>query len=290
MQVIRAEILGFCFGVRRAVEIAQKALNEKSGETVFTLGPLIHNENVLKDFEKKGLKIIQSDEIDSLNKNSVVIIRAHGTSPEIQEKLMRSKAKVIDATCPRVKNSQNIVKELSEKKDIVIFTGDKNHGEVKSIEGYGKNNFVLVQNAQEAEEFCLKTEKNEDSEVLLLSQTTFSNSEFKKIAEIIQKKFKNTEIKNTICPATRERQESLIDLCKKCEAVIVIGGKNSANTNRLFEIASKNCKKAAFIQDENGIKPDFFADFKTVGLTAGASTPDILIERVENLLKNEKVK
>lgn len=286
MQVIKADILGFCFGVRRAVELAENAIIENPDFKIYSLGPLIHNEIVLHDLESKGLKIINENDIETLTEKDVVLIRAHGTSPEILKRLTDQNCKIIDATCPRVKNSQNIVSKLSLQKDFIIFTGDKNHGEVKSIEGCGKNNFVLVQNKNEVEQFInSKAVLEKDCSVLLMSQTTFSESEFDSISKLISEKIKNAEIKNTICPATRERQEALIELCGKVEAVIVIGGKNSANSKRLYQIAKDNCTNAIFIQNAHDI-PDDFKNLNSVGITAGASTPDALINEVESALRN----
>lgn len=282
MQIIKADILGFCFGVRRAVECAEKAIIENEDKEIYSLGPLIHNENVLSELEQKGLKIIKEEQIENLNCNSVCIIRAHGTNPQIIERLQKTGCSIVDATCPRVKKSQNIVGELSGSVEYVLFTGDKNHSEVKGIEGYGRDNFILIQNKDEAMEFCKKHE-NEDARILLLSQTTFSSTLFIEISNLLKIYFPNIEIKNTICSATRERQESLLELCGKVEAVLVIGGKTSANSKRLLQIAQVNCRNVAFIQHISDI-PENFKGFEKVGITAGASTPDSIIEEIIHFL------
>lgn len=285
MEIIRAEILGFCFGVRRAVEIANKALDENKEKKVYSLGPLIHNEAALKNLEEKGLLIAEEDKIDEIENSSIVIIRAHGIAPSVIAKLTEKTCQILDATCPRVKNSQRMVEKYTQQKDFIIFSGDKNHGEVKGIEGYADKNFVLLQNSFETEFFVKVAPKNKS--VLLLSQTTFSTDEFEKISTLLKNKYPDIQIENTICPATKERQDALRKLCENVEGILVIGGRNSANTQRLYQIATENCNLAAHIQSENDIPKEFFT-LDSVGITAGASTPDEIIDRVEVFLKMHK--
>ena len=281
MEIIRASVLGFCFGVRRAVELAEKALADNPGKKVFSLGPLIHNENALRALEAKGLHILQENEIDSLEEGSVVIIRAHGVAPSVTDALEAKKCKIIDATCPRVKASQKMVERYSSENDYVVLTGDRNHGEVIGIAGYAGENFSQIQDYTEAENFDVPD--SDSKNIILLSQTTYSPVEFSKIEKLFRERFKNIAVMNTICPATNERQQALIELCKQVEGVLVIGGKTSANTKRLYQTAAANCKQAAHIQSATDIPQDFF-NLSTIGLTAGASTPDEIIEAVELLL------
>lgn len=278
MNVIKASVLGFCFGVRRAVDLAETALNENQGLPVYSLGPLIHNETALKSLENKGLHIVEEDNISSIPDGAKVIIRAHGVTPFVIAKLEEKKCQIIDATCPRVKASQKMVERYSHDSDFVILTGDKNHGEVIGISGYAGENFRLVQNLTEAE--ALQIPESDKKNIILLSQTTYSPSEFSKIEELYKSRFTNCAVMNTICPATNERQQALLDLCKKVEGVLVIGGKNSANTKRLYQTASENCKYAAHIQSADDISPKFF-HLNSIGITAGASTPDNIIEEIE---------
>lgn len=282
MEIIRAEILGFCFGVRRAVEIANKALDENKEKKVYSLGPLIHNEAALKNLEEKGLLIADENNVFEIEEKSIVIIRAHGVSPSVINQLNEKKCEILDATCPRVKNSQKMVEKYTKQKDFIIFSGDKNHGEVKSIEGYADKNFVLLQNKEEAEFFANVAPK--DKSILMMSQTTFSTDEFDAMGTVIKAKYSDVQIENTICPATKERQDALRKLCQQVEGVLVIGGKNSANTKRLFEIASENCEIAAHIQCAEEI-PIEFMNMEKIGLTAGASTPDVIIDDVEKKLQ-----
>ena len=284
MEIIRATVLGFCFGVRRAVELAEKALTENSGKNVYSLGPLIHNELVLNELSSKGLLIVNENEIEKIENGSIVIIRAHGVEPSVEKKLVEKNCRIINATCPRVTASQKMVSKYNSRKDFIILTGDKNHGEVISIAGYAGNNFILVQNLKEAEN--LKFTDSNDFNFILMSQTTFCVNEFEKIKNCLEKKCRNLTVLNTICPATKERQDSLIDLCSKVDGVLIIGGKNSANTKRLYELAQENSTKAVFVQSAQEI-PEQFYTFEKVGITAGASTPDQLITEVEATLHGE---
>ena len=282
MEIIRASVLGFCFGVRRAVELAEKALSENPGKKVYSLGPLIHNENALSALEEKGLHILEESDIAELEEGSVVIIRAHGVAPSVTDELEKRGCKIIDATCPRVKASQKMVERYSSENDYVVLTGDINHGEVIGIAGYAGENFSQIQDYEEAERLNIKDGDNKN--VILLSQTTYSPKEFEKIENLFKSKFHNLAVMNTICPATNERQEALLELCGLVDGVLVVGGRNSANTKRLYQTAAANCKIAAHIQSAADIPQEFF-NLKTIGITAGASTPDEIIEDVERKLE-----
>ena len=282
MKIIRASVLGFCFGVRRAVELAEKALAENPDKKVYSLGPLIHNENALRALEAKGLHIVKETEIEALERGSVVIIRAHGVAPSVTDALEKRGCQIIDATCPRVKASQKMVERYSSENDYVVLTGDRNHGEVIGIAGYAGENFSQLQDFEEAKDFEIADEENKN--VILLSQTTYSPKEFEKIESLFRSKFRNFAVMNTICPATNERQQALIELCSKVDGVLVVGGKNSANTKRLFQTAEANCKHAAHIQSAADIPSDFLS-LTRIGITAGASTPDEIIEEVERRLE-----
>jgi 4-hydroxy-3-methylbut-2-enyl diphosphate reductase len=282
MKVIRASVLGFCFGVRRAVELAEKALNENPQKKVYSLGPLIHNESVLKSLGERGLITVEEKDMETIPQESVVIIRAHGVAPKVIQRLEEKKCFIVDATCPRVKASQKMVERYTSQNDYVVLTGDRNHGEVIGIAGYAGENFIHFQDYKEVEKIQIKD--SDKVNVILLSQTTYSPVEFAKIEKLFRTKYKNLAVMNTICPATNERQNALLELCKKVDGVLVIGGKTSANTTRLFITAKENCKNCAHIQSEKDIPKDFYK-LKTVGITAGASTPDGIIDTVENTLQ-----
>ena len=293
MKIIRAKVLGFCFGVRRAVELAEQALNAprslslSKGEKVpvYSLGPLIHNEAALADLQARGLCTVEESQINTIPDGSTVIIRAHGVSPHVINTLELKGCHIIDATCPRVKASQKMVERYTSGSDYVILTGDKNHGEMIGIAGFAGPNFIQIQNEEEVR--ALDIPDSDKINVILMSQTTYSIKEFQKIQEILKAKFRNITVMNTICPATSERQQALQELCSQVEGVLVIGGKNSANTRRLYQTAAENCKLAAHIQSASDIPPEFFK-LQTIGITAGASTPDDIIVDVENLLMNNR--
>lgn len=275
MQIIKAQVLGFCMGVKRAVSSAEEALS--LNKKVFTLGPLIHNPSVLNTLTERGVQILSKDNMSLLDENSIVVIRAHGTSPDIIEKLNSTKATIVNSTCPRVSLSQKRAAEWSEKGYMVIIAGDKNHGEVSGICGYSSNASVVIQNEDEAK----KLEVPEKS--ILLSQTTFSPAIFLNIQKILEEKNKNLVVFNSICSATYERQNALRNLEGKVDGILVIGGKLSANTRRLFEIAQSICNKSALIEGADEIPEEFYG-LEKVGITAGASTPDYIINEVEKKL------
>ena len=208
-----------------------------------------------------------------------MIIRAHGVAPSVTDALEAKNCKIIDATCPRVKASQKMVERYSSENDYVVLTGDRNHGEVIGIAGYAGENFSQLQDFEEAQSFAISD--SDKKNVILLSQTTYSPKEFEKIENLFRSKFRNLAVMNTICPATNERQQALLELCSQVDGVLVIGGKTSANTKRLYQTAAANCKQAAHIQSATDI-PQEFLNLKTIGITAGASTPDEIIEDVEN--------
>ena len=278
MEIVRAAVLGFCFGVRRAVELAEKALAENKDKTVYSLGPLIHNENALRALSDKGLITVDEQQVGEIPSESVVIIRAHGVAPSVTDALEAKKCTIIDATCPRVKASQKMVERYTNQNDYVIISGDKNHGEMIGIAGFAGRNFIQIQNEEEA--INVNIPDSEKINVIFMSQTTYSPKEFEKIESIFRTKFKNLAVMNTICPATNERQQALLELCKQVEGVLVIGGKTSANTKRLYQTAAENCPHAAHIQSASDIPQEFFT-LKTIGITAGASTPDSIIRDVE---------
>lgn len=273
--------MGFCFGVRRAVELAQKALSENPGKKVYSLGPLIHNESTLRALENQGLVAVDESGISGISDGSVVIIRAHGVAPDVSAALEAKNCVIVDATCPRVKASQKMVERYSNHNDYVVLTGDKNHGEVIGIAGYAGANFSQIQDYDEAVRFSLPEPGKKN--VILLSQTTYSPAEFSRIETLFKSRFANLAVMNTICPATNERQSALEALCSQVDGVLVIGGRNSANTRRLYQTARALCDFSAHIQGADDIPAEFFK-LETVGITAGASTPDAIIDEVENRL------
>ncbi len=324
MKTIRSRVLGFCGGVSRAVQSAYDALDAADSglrkPKIFSLGPLIHNQIALDKLKERGLEILLEKQIDSLGKDCVVIVRAHGVSPLVLERIKARGAQIVDATCPRVALSQRRAAEFSQKGMFVILAGDAGHAEVKAVEGsalfstpaaeteskvkkgggtqsVGKpgkgaeiackpetcaGRFVLVQNALEAEALSVQPQMRGNS--VLLSQTTFSPLEYKKISQILCKKIDGLKVFDTICPATGERQAALAELCKKVDALVVVGGKKSANSERLFELAKSLCPASYFVESADGLPKDF-GGAQVVGIAAGASSPDFVIAEVESRIQ-----
>ncbi|MBQ1197008.1 MAG: 4-hydroxy-3-methylbut-2-enyl diphosphate reductase [Spirochaetaceae bacterium] len=299
MEIIKADIMGYCMGVRRAVESAEQSIKDFPHKNIYTLGPLIHNQNALDNLEQKGVRVLklQNDKFSfDIDENSVVIVRAHGVAPQIIKLLEKTGCTIINATCPRVLSNQKRAADFAKRQFAVIIAGDKNHGEVTGLEGFVKefcSECYVIENTKDAEilsnQICQNSSINKDN-IVLLSQTTISATEYESIGKVLKEKFPSIQILNTICPATTERQEALKKLCAQVDGVVVIGGKSSANTCRLFSMAqdfSENpeyrCKFACHIENPCELPKEFFS-LEVVGLTAGASTPDEVILSVEKSL------
>jgi 4-hydroxy-3-methylbut-2-enyl diphosphate reductase len=299
MEIIKADIMGYCMGVRRAVESAEQSIKDFPHKNIYTLGPLIHNQNALDNLEQKGVRVLklQNDKFSfDIDENSVVIVRAHGVAPQIIKLLEKTGCTIINATCPRVLSNQKRAADFAKRQFAVIIAGDKNHGEVTGLEGFVKefcSECYVIENTKDAEilsnQICQNSSINKDN-IVLLSQTTISVTEYESIGKVLKEKFPSIQILNTICPATTERQEALKKLCAQVDGVVVIGGKSSANTCRLFSMAqdfSENpeyrCKFACHIENPCELPKEFFS-LEVVGLTAGASTPDEVILSVEKSL------
>ena len=286
MVILRAVVLGMCMGVRRAEELALLAAKKgkRVRKAVFTYGPLIHNPQAVADLEKSGLRVLDPEAfekglLDAAAKGSIVVIRAHGASPEAFERLERLGAEVIDATCPRVLKSQKKAKELLEQGYSVVIAGDRRHGEVAGILGHAPGAEV-VENASEAKALA---EAWAEKPVALIAQTTIKKSEYDAILERFRAFCPNVLAVETLCPATFDRQAALADLAGRVDAIVVVGGKNSANTQRLFMAAVESGKPAWHIETAAELTDEIFS-FGSVGITAGASTPDSMVDEVERFL------
>ncbi len=266
MKITIAENSGFCYGVMRAIKMADEAL--RKNPIIYSLGPIIHNPQVVEDYEKKGLMVSENlNDIDA-----PVLIRSHGVPPETYKQIKEKKLDFIDATCPFVKEAQDYAKELYLEGYTVVIFGDKNHPEVKAHWGYTNYKAYIINSLEEAEK--IKSEK-----IGIISQTTQSIDKFSKVVAQLSKHSKKIKVYNTICDATEKRQKSAKELAKKSDVMIVIGGKNSANTRKLYEICLNYCKNTHYIETENELKKQWFAPNDRVGITAGASTPSYIIER-----------
>ncbi len=266
MKVICAENMGFCSGVKRALDMV---LNERNA---YTLGQLIHNPQVVELLEKKGIKVVNSvDEADR-----TLIITAHGTPKSNIEKAKKKELRIIDTTCPLVKRVHELAVEFDKKEYKIILLGDKEHQEVKGTASNAKD-VTIISSDEEASKMKL-------DKACFLSQTTQSLEKFKEIADILKKNIPELKIFNTICDATKKRQDSAMNLAKKVDLMIIIGGYNSANTKRLKEICNK-IVETKHIEKADEIDFEWFKDKKIVGLTAGASTPDQVIKRVKDRIE-----
>lgn len=282
IQIVRADVMGYCMGVRRAVQAAEEALLETPLRPVYTYGPLIHNPTALERLEKAGVVVIGEgyEAVPEDFDGKTVILRAHGIPPAERQELKRRRANIVDATCPRVISSQKRAKKYSDDGFFVFLAGDKAHGEMTSVSGYAPDS-VIFQNADEVEQYSAWPEK-----AVLLCQTTMKQSEYDAIAAALAHHVASLSVLKTICPATKERQQALAELAKQVDGIIVIGGKNSANTIRLYLSAKALCPNAWHIETENDI-PQEARSLERIGLTAGASTPDDVIDAVEKALQKE---
>lgn len=285
LRIKRARVLGYCMGVRKAVDAVLSTLNGFYGKAVSTYGPLIHNPATLCSLKEKGVRVIDPDrELQpQIIPEAPVIIRAHGIAPQKRQELEACNAVIIDATCPRVIASQRRAARYAEKGYTVILAGDRKHGECIGIVGYvravpGGRCFV-VQTAEEAAELDLCAV----SKAVLLAQTTIKRTEYRAVTDILLKKNPELVVLDTICPATDERQEALLELIDEVDALLVIGGKTSANTRRLVQTALDRGTPAWLAETADDI-PEALYGYETIGLAAGASTPDSSIDAVEAAL------
>ncbi len=287
LRIKRARVLGYCMGVRKAVDAVLSTLNGSSGKAVSTYGPLIHNPATLCSLKEKGVRVIDPDrELQpQIIPEAPVIIRAHGIAPQKRQELEACNAVIVDATCPRVIASQRRAARYAEKGYTVILAGDRKHGECIGIVGYvravpGGRCFV-VQTAEEAAELDLCAA----SKAVLLAQTTIKRTEYRAVTDILLKKNPELVVLDTICPATDERQEALLELIDEVDALLVIGGKTSANTRRLVQTALDRGTPAWLAETADDI-PDALYGYETIGLAAGASTPDSSIDAIEAALRS----
>ena len=278
MEVKVARTAGFCFGVKRAVETVYEQVEKAEGQKIYTYGPIIHNEEVIKDMKKKGIEVLQTEEDLDKVEEGVVIIRSHGVPKRICEKLEEKHLTSVDATCPFVKKIHNIVQKESEAGKQIVIVGNEEHPEVAGIKGWSVTPVTVVQNVVDARQFTADSNRN----ICVVSQTTFNYKKFEEIVEIISKKRYDISVLNTICNATTERQTEARSIAEGVDAMIVIGDKHSSNTQKLFEICDKVCNNTYYIQTLDDLDLNQLGSAKTVGITAGASTPNNIIEEVQN--------
>ena len=275
MEVIVAKTAGFCFGVKRAVEQVYEQ-TEKAERPVYTFGPIIHNEQVVEDLAQKGVRVIDTEEELEAVRDAIVIIRSHGVGKHIYDLLERNGVTVVDATCPFVKKIHRIVQEQQAAGRRVIIVGNPDHPEVQGIRGWGDEGTLVVENADQIENLPVSTK----DKLCVVAQTTFNYNKFQDLVEKFEKKGYDILVLNTICNATQERQVEAKRIASEVDAMIVIGGRNSSNTQKLYEICRKECKNTYFIQTLGDFNPECVNSVRSVGITAGASTPNQIIEEV----------
>ena len=275
MRVIRAKHAGVCYGVERALDMAVAAMMDE--DDTYTLGPLIHNPTVVRQLEERGVQV--ADGIDDIE-SGIVVIRSHGVEPHVLEELKRKGLTVIDATCPHVAKAQRSADELREAGGTVIVIGRAEHPEVKGLCGHAGAKAVVVADVDEVPERL-------EEPVGIVVQTTESKEKFDAVVEAVRARGIEPVVKNTICFATRQRQNSAADLADEVDAIVVIGGRNSSNTTHLYDICKAHCARSYFVERVDEIDSSWFAGCETVGVTAGASTPDdqicAVVEYLETL-------
>lgn len=278
MDVIVGKTIGFCFGVKRAVEGAMEIV-KNSDEPIYCLGELVHNKEVLKDLESKGLKFIDN----IFQSKGKTIIRAHGVPKQVYEIAVQTGIKLIDYTCPKVLQIHDIVYDYAEKGYFILLCGSRQHPEIIGTLSYCGKNVLVVENEEEALKAVEIIEKLNVDKCLLITQTTFSLEKFFIIREIIGNELpKNVHLveKNTICQTTELRQKETEEIAKKVQYMIIIGGKNSSNTKKLYEISSKYCDNCICIQNKSELPIEEIRKYETIGVMAGASTPDKSINEI----------
>ncbi|MFN3947206.1 MAG: 4-hydroxy-3-methylbut-2-enyl diphosphate reductase [Aquificaceae bacterium] len=273
-EIIVAQHAGFCFGVKRAISLAEEALKDKDGN-ILSMGPLIHNPQEVKRLEEKGLRLLKDEE--ELSQGDKVIVRSHGIPPQKERQLLSKGVQIIDATCPFVKAVHEAVIRLCKEGYFVVIVGEKNHPEVVGTLGYlqecgGKG--VVVENKEDLREILGK------DKVGMVAQTTQNEQFFKEVVGELSLWTRELKVINTICNATSERQEDVYSLAPQVDVMLIIGGKNSGNTRRLYEVAKSLNPNSYHIETSQELKREWFEGVKRIGITAGASTPDWIIQEV----------
>lgn len=276
MRVTLAKSAGFCFGVKRAVDKVYEEAG-RSHAPVYTYGPIIHNEEVVRDLEKRGVHAVCDESELSELSGGIMVIRSHGVSKATYDKIREAGFQIVDATCPFVLKIHRFVEEYSKKDYHILIIGNDSHPEVEGIKGWSNpEKTTVLQSGKEAEDFTLEA----GSKLCIVSQTTFNYNKFQELVEIIEKKGYDIYVVNTICNATSTRQKEAEELAARSEAMIVIGGKHSSNSRKLYEICKNQCANTFFIQTVDELSSISLSSFTSLGITAGASTPNNIIQEV----------
>ena len=282
MEIIVGKTAGFCYGVKNAVDKTKETV-QKQNET-YRLGELVHNKQVTQDLERHGLVIINN--IENAKKN--VIIRSHGVPKEVYEKAKELNLEVIDLTCPNVLKIHNIVKEYSSKGYYIFIIGQKDHAETIGTVSHCKQNSTIIETEKDINQAIKEFKKSNLKKLLIVSQTTFSVEKFEAIVKNIEESINKDielKVKNTICNATSVRQKETQEIAKQVDLMIIIGGKHSSNTNKLYQIAKKECNKCLLIETAEELDKDYIIKSGKIGIMAGASTPKESIESTVEKIK-----
>ena len=283
MEIIIGKTSGFCYGVKRAVDGALDEINNDNN--IYCLGELVHNKEVISELEEKGIKFI--DNIDDVKENSRVIVRAHGIEKNIYEIAKSKGIKLVDYTCPKVIHIHDIVQKYCDDGYYIFLVGEKDHPEVIGTRSFCGENYCLIEDIQDVDNAMKQLEISKIQNLLLIVKTTYSVKKFeeitKKVENLIPKSI-NLIIKNTICYATEVRQKETEELSKNVDKMIIVGGKNSSNTKKLYDIAIKNCKNTIHIETVKELENENFDNIEKVGIMAGASTPMKIIDEIKDFL------
>lgn len=276
MSIVVAENSGLCYGVKRALKIAKETRQNKNGK-VFTLGDLIHNPQVIADLERLGIYSV--DDLSDLSEGTV-IIRSHGVSSEIYNLLAQKNIEIVDATCPIVKRIQKLVELLAEKEEEIIIVGNKEHPEIKGLIGYSGGKGIIVENETQTKNLAKKKRR------AVLAQSTQDLFLFKKVVAALMEKTAELKAYNTICQFTQTRQKSTSELASHVDTLFIIGGKNSSNTHKLYQISKRILPNTYFIENSDQITSEMLKGAKKIGLSGGASTPPEAIQEAVNRIKS----
>ena len=285
MKIIIGKTSGFCGGVLNAVSKTEQELEKEKGKTIYCLGELVHNKQVVEKLEKQGLKVIE--DIEEANRKT--IIRAHGVPQEVYEKANHKGIEIIDLTCPKVLKIHNTGEEYAKNVYFIVLVGVEEHPETIGTISFCGENSCLIRNKEDIAETIGKILKSNIKKILILVQTTYSLQKFEEIVEELQQKLSAEYeicIQNTICSATKLRQEETEKISKQVDAMIIVGGKNSSNTKKLYDIAKINCKNSFLVETVKDLDVEDMKHFKIIGIMAGASTPNESVEEIKNTLMN----
>jgi 4-hydroxy-3-methylbut-2-enyl diphosphate reductase len=276
MEIIIANNSGLCYGVKRALQIAKETLSEKKGR-VYTLGDLIHNPQVIRDLEKQGIRSLE--DLDDIHQGTV-IIRSHGVSPEIYKRIEEKNIKIVDATCPIVKRIQRLVEALAKEEEEIVIVGNKNHPESRGLIGYSQGKGIIVESEGQAKKMPSKKGR------AVLVQSTQDMELFQKVVVALIERTEDLKVFNTICQSTQTRQKSTSELASRVDTLFIIGGKNSSNTHKLYQISKRVLPNTHFIENSAQITPEMLKGANKIGLSGGASTPPEAIEEAVVRIKS----